>query len=328
LNCSSGVRQQTAVDFLLAGSRRTPLLTREQEITLGRMIREWQDWPGGPLAAPAAVAKRGRRALQRFTASNIGLAFTVAKRYQNRGVALEDLIQSCAEGIHRGAMRFDPSLGYRPSSYLTWYATQQAQMLVSRQGGALTLPAHASEKIRLISRAQEELRAELGRAATVDEVAAAVGFRAGLVERLLQSRQQLQGVALDALPDVDNCRLSRQLATEDRLEQLEAEDAGLHLQQLLQTALSPLERRLVMALHLQEKGASVAKMASRLNLSRQRCRQIAEQALVRIRKAAASPEGNTAARPHVDSTHEIYTRCLELSNDLIRPDRVPAVAAA
>lgn len=273
-----------AIEFLGRSARRAPLLSREQEINLGRLIRHWQDWPGGPVAAPAGVARKGKRALDRFVESNLRLALMVARRFRGRGVPLEDLAQSAAEGIHRGAMRFDPSLGYRPSSYLTWYATQQCQLLCSRQGGAITLPAHASEKIRLIQRAQEELRQELRREPGLEDVARRTGLKPSLVERLLLSQHQRHAVSLDAAAAAGTADgLLGQMTTGGPLEDLTQEDDSRQLRQLLQALLDPVERCLVEQLHLAEEPQTLARMASRLNLSRRRCRQVEARALAQLR---------------------------------------------
>lgn len=173
-----------SLDPLLAAAGRYPLLTPALEIELGRQIRAWQAHPDGPAQAPADVQRRGRRALNKFVSCNLRLAHYVARRFRNRGLPMEDLMQAATEGLITAAQRFEPRLGYRFSSYGVWYALQSCQTAVAHQAGAIRLPTTVSETIRKVERTREQLRLALGRDPSDEELEEAAKLRPGQLEDL------------------------------------------------------------------------------------------------------------------------------------------------
>lgn len=119
-------------------ARRYPLLTPAQELQLGRLVREWQDWPGGPDAAPAAVRRRGLRAREKFVLCNLRLLMSNIRPYLNRmvdsGLEIDDLYQEAVVGLTRAVELFDPKSGYKFSTYSTWWIRQAfGRVLSGRQ---------------------------------------------------------------------------------------------------------------------------------------------------------------------------------------------------
>ena len=106
--------------WMLNGIGRHALLSPEEEVSLGRQVRTWQDHPGGPEQAPAAVQKRGLRARGRLVQANLRLVVHLAKKQHMRGLAMEDLVQEGSIGLQRAAEKYDPSTGYRFSTYAYW----------------------------------------------------------------------------------------------------------------------------------------------------------------------------------------------------------------
>jgi RNA polymerase nonessential primary-like sigma factor len=126
------------------------LLSHEQEIELGRQVQEWQRWPGGPDAAPDLVRRRGLRARERMINANLRLVGTVAGKFatvgQRRGLELSDLIQEGAIGLARGVEKFDPSRGYKFSTYAYWWIRQALQRALFTNT-TIRLPVHQAEAL-------------------------------------------------------------------------------------------------------------------------------------------------------------------------------------
>jgi len=126
------------------GAGRMPLLTHREELELGRLVRAWQDWPGGVDAAPALVRRRGLRARERMVTANLRLVVAQSRRYWPRarmmGFELPDLLQEGAVGLQRAAEKFDPTRGYKFSTYGVPWIRQAMGRLLDHHGGAVRLP--------------------------------------------------------------------------------------------------------------------------------------------------------------------------------------------
>ena len=140
-----------SVGLWLAAAGRVPLLTPAEELHLGAMVREWQDWPDGPDAAPAPVRRRGLRARDRMVSANLRLVVSVAGKYRQRINArhqcLSDAFQEGAIGLQRGAEKFDASRGYKFSTYAYWWI-RQGICRWTDQLDLIQLPINVSEKLR------------------------------------------------------------------------------------------------------------------------------------------------------------------------------------
>jgi RNA polymerase sigma factor (sigma-70 family) len=123
---------------------RMPLLTHREELELGRLVRVWQDWPDGLDAAPALVRRRGLRARERMVTANLRLVVSQSRRYWPRarmaGYEMADLLQEGAVGLQRGAEKYDPSRGYKFSTYAVPWIRQAMGRLLDHHGGAVRLP--------------------------------------------------------------------------------------------------------------------------------------------------------------------------------------------
>lgn len=170
---------EDAVGFWLAAAGRQPLLSAAQQITLGRQVREWLDYPGGPDKAPPVVQRRGRRARDRFVTANLRLVATIARRWFMATPRQDhaDLLQIGAQGLQIAAERFNPEAGYRFSTYAYWWVRQSIGRHCDGQaGGNLRVPSAYAATLRQAGRAAARLGHELGRQATSAEVAAVVGI--------------------------------------------------------------------------------------------------------------------------------------------------------
>lgn len=138
----------------LEAAGRVPLLTPAEELHLGAMVRDWQDWPGGPEEAPAVVRRRGLRARDRMASANLRLVVAVARKFmptaQRRGLRLEDGLQEGVVGLLRGIEKFDPTAGYKFSTYGWWWVRQAIGRWLHSQA-LIRLPLNVSERLGQMS---------------------------------------------------------------------------------------------------------------------------------------------------------------------------------
>jgi RNA polymerase nonessential primary-like sigma factor len=180
---------------------RIPLLTAEDEITLARLVqtgRQAQDVAeemklraGGvepslqawALEAGLSVGQLRRRlrlanqARSRMVLANLRLVVSIAKRYQHRPIDLEDLIQEGTIGLIRAVERFDPSRGYRFSTYAAWWIRDGIGSALVAKGRAIRLPATMVDQLQKLRQAQQTLGHQLGRDPNLAELAAATGLK-------------------------------------------------------------------------------------------------------------------------------------------------------
>jgi RNA polymerase sigma factor (sigma-70 family) len=134
--------------------------------------------------------RRSLRAKTALTESNIRLVISIAKRYQKRGLAFQDLAQEGILGLTRACEKFDPERGFRFSTYATWWIKQSIMRAIADQGRTIRLPVHIHDQLSVLRKAERELRGEFGREATMAEVTTRTGFTADRVEFLNRVSQQ------------------------------------------------------------------------------------------------------------------------------------------
>lgn len=192
---------------------RVPLLSHEQEITLGRQVQELVRLEEAEeefrvrngrsaslveLAAavdmtPTVLRRRlasGRRAKERMVAANLRLVVSVAKKYTRRNMELLDLIQEGTIGLVRGVEKFDPTRGYKFSTYAYWWIRQGITRAIAEKSRAIRLPIHITETLNKLKKGQRELSQDLGRTPTVTELALHVDLPEDEVKDLLARARQ------------------------------------------------------------------------------------------------------------------------------------------
>jgi RNA polymerase nonessential primary-like sigma factor len=193
---------------------RVPLLSHEQEITLGRQVQELMQIEelreelrlrsGGEEPSPEVLAEAtgltpvqlrrrlqaGRRAKERMVAANLRLVVSVAKKYTRRNMELLDLIQEGTIGLVRGVEKFDPTRGYKFSTYAYWWIRQGITRAIAEKSRTIRLPIHITETLNKLKKGQRELSQELGRTPTVTELAQFVELPEEEVKDLLCRARQ------------------------------------------------------------------------------------------------------------------------------------------
>jgi RNA polymerase nonessential primary-like sigma factor len=305
---------------------RVPLLTHEQEITLGRQVQELMaieelreelklrgggDEPTNEMLAaeaglnPAQLSKRlscGRRAKERMVAANLRLVVSVAKKYTNRNMELLDLIQEGTIGLVRGVEKFDPTRGYKFSTYAYWWIRQGITRAIAEKSRTIRLPIHITETLNKLKKGQRELSQELGRTPTITELAGFVELPEEEVKDLL-CRARLPVSLETKVGDGDDTELLDLLTGDDDLPEERLDDAcmKLDLRSLLDQLPELQARVLKMRYGIDGDGhaplepMSLSSIAKALGMSRDKTRNLERKALEGIRAQSCRLEGYLAA---------------------------------
>ncbi|MBD2002662.1 MULTISPECIES: RNA polymerase sigma factor, RpoD/SigA family [Cyanophyceae] len=299
---------------------RVPLLTHEQEIVYGKQVQqmmalleakdalaetlqrepthqEWADHVQLSEAELDRVIKLGTRAKRKMIEANLRLVVAIAKKYQKRNMEFLDLIQEGTLGLERGVEKFDPMRGYKFSTYAYWWIRQAITRAIAQQARAIRLPIHITEKLNKIKRVQRELAQKLGRSATPGEIAEALELEPALIREYLNIARQ--PISLDVrVGDNQDTELQDLLEddgpTPDHY--MTQESLRQDLDDLL-AELTPQQREvLTLRFGLNDGNElSLAKVGERLNLSRERVRQLEHQALAHLRRRQANVREYIAA---------------------------------
>ena len=259
-----------SLDLYLDEISRVPLLNREEEMELARKAFK------GSIVAQERLARH-----------NVRFVVSVAKKFQNRGVPLVDLIGEGNLGLMTAARKFDPDRGVKFISYAVWWIRQAVQAAIARHGRPVRVPLNRTADLSRLGRTTTLLKDRLGRMPTTEELARATGLTVEAVRSL--SALNTEAVRLDhPTRDGDGNERMERFASADAegTDTAAMQNSQTHDIELALATLPPRDAK-VLRLYFGLEGGrehTLEEIGSMLGVTRERVRQLRDRALKRLRE--------------------------------------------
>jgi RNA polymerase primary sigma factor len=258
-----------SVRMYLSEIGRVELLTADEEIKLAKRIAK-----GDPVAK------------QKLAEANLRLVVSIAKKYIGRGLSFLDLIQEGNIGLFRAVEKFDPTRGFKFSTYATWWIRQAITRAIPDQARTIRIPVHMVETINKLTHTQRQLLQELGREPTVDELAAEMNIDIKKVRHILKISQDI--ISLEApVGAEEDSKLGDFIEDDEAISPSDATNRKIikeNIHAMLQY-LSPREQKIIrMRFGLDDGiGHTLEEVGREFGVTRERIRQIEAKILQKLR---------------------------------------------
>jgi RNA polymerase primary sigma factor len=266
----------TAVAAWMRDAAEVPLLTREQEEELARRVGE---------------GDAGAR--EHMIRANLRLVVKIARDYEHLGLPLLDLFSEGAIGLMKAVDRFDPRKGGKLSTYGSWWIKQQIRRAIANQSRTIRLPVHVEARIYRLGLTEARLRATLGREATSEEIASEMGLNQRRVARLQEA--SVRAASLDAPAGGESETTIGELVGDDRSVSPSESYQRKADHGAVAALLDRLPAREAEILRARfgldgEEGRTLEDLGIKLNLTRERIRQLQNEALAKLRSLLEASE--------------------------------------
>jgi len=288
---TGGRLSSDSIGWYLTMIGRVPLLTPAEEIELAHQVQQMKQLITIPADERTPRERQqirmGCRARDRMMAANLRLVVSVAKKYQNQGLELLDLIQEGTIGLERAVDKFDPAMGYKFSTYAYWWIRQGMTRAIDNTARTIRLPIHISEKLAKLRRITRELSHRFGRQPNRLELAHAMGVEPDELEDLLSQSAPCASLDAHARGDEDRSTLGELIPDPASLEPMDGMDRSIQKEHL-GTWITQLNEREQKILRLRfgldgTEPLTLAEIGRQINVSRERVRQLEAKAILKLR---------------------------------------------
>jgi RNA polymerase nonessential primary-like sigma factor len=263
-------RTMDATQLYLSEIGFSPLLSAEEEVYFARK-----------------ALKGCMKSRQRMIESNLRLVVKIARRYNNRGLALLDLIEEGNLGLIRAVEKFDPERGFRFSTYATWWIRQTIERAIMNQTRTIRLPIHVVKELNVYLRAARELSQKLDHEPTAEDIAFKLDKPVDVVSKMLRLNERITSVDTPIGGENDKALLDiiadeKSMGPEVRMQDDDMKSNIVHwLEELSSKQREVLARRFGL---LGYEASTLEDVGREIGLTRERVRQIQVEALKRLRE--------------------------------------------
>ncbi|NJM00323.1 MAG: sigma-70 family RNA polymerase sigma factor [Synechococcaceae cyanobacterium SM2_3_2] len=293
---------QDAVGRFLKSIGRYTLLSAEEELRLAYQVQkmtavleqrksresnaDWASRMGVTAADLQQILTRGEAAKKRMVECNLRLVVSIAKRYRNRGLPFLDLIQEGTIGLTRAVEKFDPTRGYKFSTYATWWIRQSVNRGIQNKGRMIRLPAHMYEKVSQVKRRYREISAETGSRPRADDVFESLEIGDNYRDLITRHMADMRSLNI-TVGDEDGTELQHFIQDEDN-DPVEHLNRMAHCEEVrvLVQQLADREKQVIIARYGLDgsPGLTLREIGEHIGLSRERVRQIERRALRKLKR--------------------------------------------
>lgn len=263
-------QEMDSVRMYLDELSKEPLLSKEEEVMLAKRIKEGD-----------------KKAKEKFIKANLRLVVFVAKRERNRGLPLLDLIQEGNLGLIKAVEKFDYTMGYKFSTYATWWIRQSITRALAHQGRSIRLPVHVVENINRMYIIRDELLLEFGREPSKQELAERMDISIEKLAKLIEESKVPASFNKKINEEEDN--EMGDIFPDDSVNiegPLEISDMQKKVRELLETSGLTEQEKQVLKLHYgigELHDRNLQEVGNKLNVTRERARQVEKKALRKLR---------------------------------------------